>query len=214
MSQSRSSRSTLSSAGKPGSIRRRPHEGAGPWAPYGGRRPGRCGGRTRGPASPFAAALATVAVVAGVALLAACGGSSGGAGSPSGSASAAPTPVPSPLITSASPPAAAVAAVREFWMLAGTGRLGDAKRSLVAPGSPIQDWTGEDIASARFVRVVPRSVGGAPAKGATIEFAVDVWIEPSLAPNPWGKAREHQLFEHVVRMSDGSWRMWDSGTGP
>ena len=156
-----------------------------------------------------------LAVWACAALLAACGGSSGGASSPTASAAvAAPTPSPEPLITSGRPPAAAVRTVREFWTLAGDGRLEEAKISLVAAGSPIQTWTGEDIVSARFMRLVPRSVSGAPVEGATIEFAVDVWIEPSSAPNAWGEAGEHQLFEHVVRMSDGTWRMWDSGTGP
>jgi hypothetical protein len=122
--------------------------------------------------------------------------------------------VPSPLVTSGPPPVAAVQTVRAFWTLAGEGRLDEAQQSLAAPGSPIQDWTGEDVAAARFVRVVPRSVGRAPAEGATIEFAVVVWIEPGSQPSPWGEPGEHQLFEHVVRMSDGTWRMWDSGTGP
>ncbi len=61
---------------------------------------------------------------------------------------------------------------------------------------------------------MPHSVGRAPADGATIEFAVVVWMEPGSQPSPWGGPGEHQLFEHVVRMSDGTWRMWDSGTGP
>ena len=71
-------------------------------------------------------------------------------------------------------------------------------------------WTGEDIAAARFVRVVPTRSAG-PAEGATIEFAV---TSGSSGPPPaCGATGEHQLFEHVVRMSDGTWRMWDSGTG-
>ena len=149
------------------------------------------------------------------ALLAACGGSSAGADSPA-TATAGPSamPVPTPLITSGAPPAGAVDVVREFWRLVGQGRLAEAKRFVVAPGSPIQQWSGDDIGAAHFVRVVPGSVGGAPAQGATIEFAADVWIEPGVGPNVWGDAREHRLFEHVVRMSDGTWRMWDSGTGP
>jgi hypothetical protein len=122
--------------------------------------------------------------------------------------------MPAPRITSWPPPPAAVEAVRGFWTLVGEGRLAEAQRSLVAPGSPILQWSGEDIASARFVRVVPRSVGRRPVKGATVEFATVVWIDPGSRPGPWGEAAEHQLFQHVVRMSDGSWRMWDSGTGP
>lgn len=233
MSQSRSSRPAAPGEGTPKSIRRRPHRGAGPCLPIGGRRPGRRGHRgPRSAAIPSVVATTLIlsVVIAGVALLAACGSAPGpvasasaaptpvprssGASATSAPASAAPTPVPSPLITSGPPPAGAIAVVREFWTLAGSGRLGDAQRSLVARGSPILQWTGEDIAAARFVRLVPRSVSRGPAEGATIEFAVTVWIDPGSQPGPWGDAGEHQLFEHVVRMSDATWRMWDSGTGP
>jgi hypothetical protein len=158
-----------------------------------------------------AASLVILAALGCVALLAACGGSSVGAASTSASPST--TPVPSPLVTDGPPPAAAVDVVRQFWTLVGKGRLGEAQRSLVAPGSPIANWTGDDIA-AHFVRLVPRSVGGAPVEGATIEFSVIVWIDAGPQSSPWGDPGEHQLFEHVVRMSDGTWRMWDSGTGP
>ena len=196
---------------------RRPHEGAGPCAPYAGRRPGR-GGDRRPRRAAFLDLLATTialaAVVAGAVLLAACGGSSGGSPVSSPAASALPTPLPSPSITTGAPPAAAVDVVREFWTMVDDGRLADAKRSLVASGSPILGWTGGDIAAAHFVRVVPRSVGAAPVKGATVEFSVIVWIDPGAQSSPWGAAGEHQLFEHLVRMSDGTWRMWDSGTGP
>jgi hypothetical protein len=165
-------------------------------------------------AAVLVAACLSVSLV-GAALLAACGGSSGGAAAtPRASASAAPTPVPSPQITAGKPPAAAVDVVREFWTLVGTGRLDEAQRSMVAPGSPILRWSGGDIASARFVRAVPLSVSRGPADGATIEFSVVVWIEPVPGGSPWGEPGEHQLFEHVVRMSDGAWRMYDSGTGP
>ncbi len=92
--------------------------------------------------------------------------------------------------------------------------MDEAKRRFVTSDSPLQQWTGEDIAGARFVRVVPDSVGGAPRPGATMEFAAVVWIEPGGGDSPWGGAAEHQLFETVVRMSDGSWRLVDSGTGP
>jgi hypothetical protein len=158
-------------------------------------------------------------LMAGAALLAACGASSGGASSggasPETGASAPLTAVPSPQITSGEPPAAAVDTVRTFWTMLGQGRLAEAKRFLVAPGSPIQQWTGDDIAAAHYVRVVPDSVSRAPAQGATIEFGVGVWIEPSAAgPDVWGDPGEHELFQQVVRMSDGTWRMWDSGTGP
>ena len=154
------------------------------------RRPGAGKTTRRVPAGRAAAAAVLLLILAGAALLAACGGSSGGASSPAASATvAAPTPVPSPLVTSGQPPAAAVQMVRQFWTLAGDGRLEEAQHSLVAPGSPIQDWTGTDIAAARFVRVVPHSVGRAPADGATIEFAVVVWMRPGLAAQPVGRTR-------------------------
>jgi len=155
-------------------------------------------------------------VLACAALLAACGGSSGG-GAASASASPSPTPVPSPQITSGEPPAAAVDVVRRFWTLVGEGKVAEAKATVVAPGSSLLQWDEEQdgIAAARFVRVVPHSVGRGPAEGATIEFAVDVWIEQHPdEPGLWDDLGEHQVFEHVVRMSDGTWRMWDSGTGP
>jgi hypothetical protein len=31
---------------------------------------------------------------------------------------------------------------------------------------------------------------------------------------PWGATGTHMLFERVVRMSDGSWRLVETGTGP
>ena len=158
-------------------------------------------------------ALHVAACVCAV-LLAACSGS-GGASPASPPAGAVPTPVPSPRITRGEPPIAAADVVREFWTIVGEGRLTEAQRFLVAPGSPILEWTGDDIASAHVVRIVPRSVGRNPGESATVEFAADVWIDPS-PPGAavWGGPGEHRLFESLVRMSDGTWRMYDSGTGP
>jgi hypothetical protein len=191
---------------------RHAHKGAGPSLPSGGRRPGRTA-RRPGAASLLITLLVAAAVCA--ALLAACGGSSGGSPSPSSDAqAAAPTPVPSPQITSGVPPAAAVDVVREFWKLVGDGRLTEAQRFLVAPGAPIQQWYGEDIGGARFVGLVPDSTSASPPEGTTVEFAAKVWIEPAGSVSPWGDAGVHQLFESVVRMSDGGWRIWESGTGP
>ena len=208
---SSASPSRLTPGGAAGAVARRPHEGAGPCIPFGGRRPGRT--TRRGAAACFVMAL-LVAAAASAALLAACGGSSGGASPAPAAASAAPVPAPSPLITSGPPPAAAVDVVRQFWKLVGAGRLAEAQRFLVAPGAPIQQWDGADIDGARFVRLIPDSTSGGPPDGATVEFAADVWIEPAGAVSPWGDAGVHQLFESVVRMSDGTWRMWQSGTGP
>jgi hypothetical protein len=214
VSESSSSR-PAAAGGAQGAIGRWPREGAGPHGPCGGRRPGHFGGgRSGGFKSQISAGVLIAALLAGAALVAACGGSPGGAPSPAASASVAPTPVPSPLITSGPAPAAAVDVVGEFWTLVGEGRLVEAKQSVVAPHSPIHGWSGEDIAAARFVRVVPHSVAGAPVEGATIEFSVIVWIDPGPKAGPWGAAGEHELFENVVRMSDGSWRLLESGTGP
>jgi hypothetical protein len=166
--------------------------------------------RTPQPRRAASASAMLLAACLCAALLAACGGSSGGAAS----ASPSPTPVPSPQITSGAPPAGAVHAVRRFWTLVGEGKLAEAQQTTVAPGSPLLQWSGDDIVSARFVRVVPHSVSQAPLKDATIVFSVIVWIDPAENPNAWGDPGERQLFENVVRMSDGTWRMWDSGTGP
>jgi hypothetical protein len=155
-----------------------------------------------------------VAAVASAALFAACGGSSGGSSPVAAASSAAPVPAPSPWITSGPPPAAAVDVVREFWKLVGAGRLAEAQRFLVAPGAPIQRWDGADIGGARFVSVIPDSTSAGPPEGATVEFAANVWIEPAGAVSPWGDAGVHHLFESLVRMSNGTWRMWESGTGP
>jgi hypothetical protein len=155
--------------------------------------------------------IAAVVICCLGSLLAACGGSSVRASSPP---SASPTPLPSPKITSGSPPAGAVDVVREFWKTVGDGRLAEAQRFLVSPTSPIQLWSDGDIADARVVRVVPHSVSRSPKNEATVEFSVIVWIRPSSNVTPWGDPGTHQLFEHVVRMSDGSWRLVESGTGP
>ena len=123
--------------------------------------------------------------------------------------------MPSPQITGGAPPQAAVAVVRDFWTLIGEGRIDDALELTTADSDErlVDEW---GIASARFVGVVPRSVSRGPLRAATIEFAVKVFIGPedSAAGSQWGDARAYQLFEHVVRMSDGSWRLVASGTGP
>jgi hypothetical protein len=159
----------------------------------------------------LALCVAVVACVTVTLFLGACGGSPEAAAT---ATVASPTPVPSPLVTEGPPPAGAAEVVRLFWRLVGEGRLAEAKRELVAPGAPIQSWKGDDIAGARFVRLVPDSTAAAPPEGATVEFAAEVWIEPAGTVSPWGDPAVHELFESVVRMSDGSWRMVQSGTGP
>ena len=159
-----------------------------------------------------AALVALVGCAAAALVLVACGSSQ--AGATTSPASPEPTPVPSPLVTDGPPPAGAVEVVRLFWRLVGEGRLDEAKRQVVAPGAPIQQWSGDDIGGARFVRLVPGTTSASPPDGATVQFAAEVWIDPSSDVSPWGEAGVHELFESVVRMSDGSWRMVESGTGP
>jgi hypothetical protein len=164
------------------------------------------------------------AALTGAVTLAACGGTSGGSGTPLPASSSAtatpstpagsPSPQPSPLITSGPPPAAAVNTVRAFWTLVGQGQLKQAQDTLTTPQSELRLWDGTDIAAARFVGVVPGMTGHGPVAGATIGFAVQVWIKPSPSGPAWGDTGVHELFENVVRMSVGSWRMVASGTGP
>ena len=162
---------------------------------------------------PVAVATLVAALVC-AAVLAACGGSSGGASPSADAADSSVVPVPAPQVTSGPPPAAAVAVVEEFWTLLGEGRLREAQRTLVAPGSPILQWGDPGIASARFVDVAPGSVDPRPEPDATVQFLVTVWIEGADGATPWGEPSEHDLYQRLVRMTDGSWKMWDSATGP
>jgi hypothetical protein len=162
------------------------------------------------------AALASALCAA--ALLAACGGSSAGPSggtTPSSRSPAGPTPLPSPQITSGAPPREAVTVVRRFWTLVGEGHTAKAL-DLTTPDSgqrKVDEW---GIAAARFVGVVPHSVSSTPPPSATVEFAVRVFIEPEqgLAGQQWGAAKNYELFEQLVRMSDGTWKLAASGTGP
>jgi hypothetical protein len=160
------------------------------------------------------AALASVFCTA--ALLAACGGSSAGpSAGPASPSPAGPTPLPSPQITTGTPPHEAVTVVRRFWTLIGEGRNA-AALDLTTPDSgqrKVDEW---GIASARFIGVVPQSVSSAPPPAATVEFAVTVFIAPEQGPagQQWGAAGNHELFEQVARLSDGTWKLVSSGTGP
>jgi hypothetical protein len=148
------------------------------------------------------------------ALVAACGGTGGGAAGRPSPAGASPTPVPSPQITSGAPPAAAVAVVKDFWDRLGSGDKTGAFALTTAGSALRSDDYGLD--SARFVGLVPHTVGRGPASDVTVAFAVTVFIEPAStqAGGQWTGAREYRLFEQVVRMSDGTWRLVASGTGP
>jgi hypothetical protein len=165
------------------------------------------------------AGIAAVVVCCAMCLLAACSGSSG---SPAPSAwpvssapnAAAPTPQPSPLITSGPPPAGAVEVVKRWWQLAGQGREAEA-RQLTTPDSPLRAQFEVAWKSAHFVGAA-NNVLPAPVTGATVEFEVTVFVDPIIdPPSPFGdKAGEVTMFENVTRMSDGTWRLVDGGTGP
>ena len=195
-----------------GSSSRLTSDDAGPSLPSGGGRRGRTA-RWPGAASLLITLLVAAAVFS--ALLAACGGSSGGSSSPSSDAqAAAPTPVPSPQITSGVPPAAAVDVVREFWE-ARRRRTTDGGSTF--PGSawlphPAMGRRGHRRCAVRRARSrldVLKPSGGHHRR--VRREGVDVLAG---SVSPWGDARVHQLFESVVRMSDGRWRIWESGTGP
>jgi hypothetical protein len=168
------------------------------------------------PSWPVVLVLCVCAALAAATGCSSSGAPSGDAASGGASSSAttgtSPTPIPSPVVSSGRPPAAAVDVVRMFWTLIGEGRVQEARNFVIAPGSPLLDWTGDDIAAARLVRVLHGSIV-APTDGATMTFAADVWIRPS-GVTPWGEVGKHTLFMSVVRMSDGSWRAWAVNTSP
>jgi hypothetical protein len=152
-------------------------------------------------------------------VFAACGGSPGGP-SPSPprvsppASPAAPAAVPTPQITSGSPPAGAVAVVRQYWTLL-SEREYDAAFALTT-GSHIGNAGDQpkSIDSARYLHPVG-NVMPAPGDDATLEFGSLVFIVPTPTGSPFGtQPRRWLMFSRVVRMSDGSWRLAELGTGP
>ncbi len=152
-------------------------------------------------------------------LLAACGGSPGG---PSPSASrvspsafvASPTSVPTPQITSGRPPAGAVAVVQQYWALL-SEREYDAAFALTS-GSHTYDpgSNPREVESAHYLRPASK-VFPTPGDDATVEFGSWIRIVPAAEGSPFGTAtRRWLMFSRVVRMSDGSWRLVELGTGP
>ena len=163
------------------------------------------------------ASASLAAVLCAAALLVACGGSSagpsGGPASPSPSF-AGPTPVPSPQITSGAAPTDAVAVVRRYWTLLGVHSY-DAAFALTT-GSHIENAGAQPkvIESARYLRPVGR-VFPTPGEDATVEFGSWVRIVPTATGSPFGtEPRRWEMFARVTRMSDGSWRLVELGTGP
>jgi hypothetical protein len=219
MSQSRSRLSTPPQEGSPEERRRRPREGAGPCMPCGRLRPSlTAGGRAR----PLAAVLFIATTVACAALLLACGGTSDGGSSspPSASPSAAitgasPSPMPSPQITSGPPPAGAVAVARQYWRFLSEDRF-DAARSLLAPDSPLAtDWPGTDaLVRAHVVRAGGQVLAKSLKAAETVQFPVKVYVVPKFAVGNWDGPGVYAQYMGFVRMSDGSWRVFETGTGP
>jgi hypothetical protein len=159
----------------------------------------------------------TVACCA-AALLVACGGSAFGP-SPTASthssspAATGPTPVPSPQITSGAPPTGAVAVVRRYWDLTGAHK-DDAAFALTTGPHMYNGNTGpKEFESVRYLRSA-KSVYPRPGNDATVEFGSWLYIVPTASSSPFGtSAARWQLFSRVVRMSDGSWRLVEVGTG-
>ena len=150
---------------------------------------------------------------------AACDGSSGGplpstpVVSPSPT-SASPTPVPTPQITRGRPPAGAVAVVRQYWTLLGEHSYDAAFALTTGPHVGNAGAQPKSIDSARYVRAVGR-VFPTPGEDATVEFGSWVYIVPTATSSPFGtESRRWLMFSRVVRMSDGSWRLVELGTGP
>ncbi len=174
----------------------------------------------------LAVALATAAC-AGAAQLAACGGAAGGAqtaaasasgtaasSSPAATAGGAPTPVPSPQVTSGPPPAGAVAVAGQYWRLLSENRFA-AARALLSPSSPLQTgWPGADaIARAHLVRARGPVLVKSLKPSETVEFPVEVYVAPRYPVGNWGDPGVYVQYMGFVRMSDGSWRVMETGTG-
>ncbi len=154
-----------------------------------------------------------------VALLVACGGSSGGTSPTTSAASSSPaatgpTPAPSPQITSGALPAGAIRVVHRYWDLL-SARKYDAALAL-ATGPHIDNASTEPkvLESARYLRPATRALPR-PGNDATVEFGSWVYIVPTATGSPFGtEAARWEMFSRVVRMSDGSWRLVELGTGP
>ncbi len=161
--------------------------------------------------------LALVTVFLAAAAGAACGGSSGASLAPSPAGSpvpAGPTPVPSPQITSGRPPAGAVSVVKRYWTLLGEGRYAAAHALTTGPHLPDAKSEPRTIDAVRYLRPA-RAVWRTAGADATVEFASWVYIVPTATGSPFGtQPARWYMFARVVRMSDGSWRLVELGTGP
>ena len=172
-------------------------------------------------------AVAVLLVAVAILALTACGGSSGGAqpvaaspshstvtSSPAATVGAAPTPVPSPQVTSGPPPAGAVAVARRYWRLLSDDRFA-AAYALLSPTSPMQTgWPGADaIVKAHLVRARGPVLVKSLKPSETVEFPVEVYVVPKFPVGNWGDPGVYVQYMGFVRMSDGGWRLMESGTG-
>lgn len=48
----------------------------------------------------------------------------------------------------------------------------------------------------------------------TVELPVEVYVEPRLPVGNWDAPGVYVQYMGFVRMSDGSWRVMETGTGP
>jgi hypothetical protein len=158
-----------------------------------------------------------MSVCCAAALLAACGGSS--VGPPPGPASsspsiAGPTPVPSPQITSGTAPSGAVAVVRRYWTMLSAHDFAAAFALTTGPHLDKGSLRTTGVDSARYVRPVGEVIPS-PGDDATVDFGSWVRIVPTATGSPFGtEPRRWEMFARVTRMSDGSWRLVELGTGP
>jgi hypothetical protein len=175
------------------------------------------------------AALALFALLTAATIVSGCAASAGGgvsaaasSSSPSAAASSmsspaalTPTPVPSPQITAGAPPRGAVDVARRWWGLLSQNRLAEA-RALVAPGSPLDlHWGGPDtIRKAHLVAAEAPVLEHTLKPDETVQFPVKVFVKPRLAVGNWNGPGVYVQYMGFVRMSDGSWRVYETGTGP
>jgi len=153
-----------------------------------------------------------------VALFVACGGSAGGT-SPTAStvssspAATAPTPAPSPQITSGALPVGAVAVVHRYWDLMGAHEYDAAFALATGPRMYNAKTEPKAFESVRYLRPATRALPR-PGSDATVSFGSWVYIVPTVTSSPFGTtAARWEIFSRVVRMSDGSWRLVEVGTG-
>jgi hypothetical protein len=164
--------------------------------------------------------LCVAAALTCAAALTACGGASTSASeSPSPSALASspaptgPTPLPSPQITSGRPPSGAIAVVRRYWTLLGAHKYDAAFALATGPHISNASTEPKEFESLHYLRPASK-VYPSPGSDATVEFGSWVYIVPTATSSPFGTAAARwQLFSRVVRMSDGSWRLVEVGTG-